>query len=800
MSLKRFAMLAAISYQNQQNYNNNNNNNSNNTNYYNNNNNNNSTYNKNETQTTFATTTTTESATTKIINSNKSTLIQLKQQQQQQSQQIIAATTSKSSSLTPSIHHNDKANATTSIHRNDNHHHETDDTSNGISDDDSSSNYSSESSEILDFSQHSLPPERQPSNTYTSTTYYGSGFGVFHQQNIRSNGGGIALITGSSSSNGLGSGSYSNGINNNVNLLLGGAMLTLITTILCVVCYCCHRNIKKRTEAAYRQQRQWLENDPNMEIYSVEQCYETSGLFVGDSMDGLATIPALHHEPPPSYDAVVAMQEQQQLLIQQHQQQLLMQQQLLQQQLPTNNSPPPGYRSSLDVSSIIQGRVNALGGVLGVGGSIISGMEINSLASSDANIRTATSHSPIDPLLNYNDVNGNMANALTVATTTPTNNRATVSYLRNKQQQQQQRNVGPNQLSQLNMKKVLQAQSCCSLQRAEVENMWNAAAAALAARSAHLPSESRASTTASTSSPTLAMNARKLSQGYNTSKSNTPETFGSRYLKQNYYRRGCPLCGKFRYDNDSILSISMESNLDTLAGALAEEQAATNGQEGSSESTQNSLNNNDNLTNNLHEKQQNANECTNETDDIEEADIEDEVDDNDNDIEQQCSCANTKRKFKQQNHYQKVNTQQDNTEEIEESLQQVEITVPELIPNREEATATANMPTADANANCAIATARQSTYQDPSNHNNNNNNDNDILEDSLPSTSAATAVTTPHIVASTSSDASTPTSVTINLDCINENGIISLDMSKIIDKTGLPTYDAALKLESSGYV
>lgn len=49
-------------------------------------------------------------------------------------------------------------------------------------------------------------------------------------------------------------------------------MLCLVTTILCVVCYCCHRNIKKRTEAAYRQQQhQWLENDPNMEIYSVEQ-------------------------------------------------------------------------------------------------------------------------------------------------------------------------------------------------------------------------------------------------------------------------------------------------------------------------------------------------------------------------------------------------------------------------------------------------------------------------------------------------------------------------------------------------
>lgn len=55
-------------------------------------------------------------------------------------------------------------------------------------------------------------------------------------------------------------------------LICSRAMLSLVTTILCVVCYCCHRNIKKRTEAAYRQQQhQWLEGDPNMEIYSVEQ-------------------------------------------------------------------------------------------------------------------------------------------------------------------------------------------------------------------------------------------------------------------------------------------------------------------------------------------------------------------------------------------------------------------------------------------------------------------------------------------------------------------------------------------------
>lgn len=40
----------------------------------------------------------------------------------------------------------------------------------------------------------------------------------------------------------------------------------------------------------------------------------------------------------------------------------------------------------------------------------------------------------------------------------------------------------------------------------------------------------------------------------------------------------------------------------------------------------------------------------------------------------------------------------------------------------------------------------------------------------------------------------------VNLDTINGNGLIRLDMSQIIDQTGLPTYEAALHLKSSGYV
>ncbi|XP_073811307.1 spermiogenesis-related protein stanley-cup [Musca autumnalis] len=646
--------------------------------------------------------------------------------------------------------------------------------------------------------QDDMAARQRPINTF-----YGSGFGIFHQQ--RSNvaggggGGGIALITGNSGT-GLGGSGYSNGINNNVNLLLGGAMLTLITTILCVVCYCCHRNIKKRTEAAYRQQRQWLENDPNMEIYSVEQCYETSGLFVGDSMDGLATIPALHHEPPPSYDAVVAMQEQQQLLMQQQQQQLLMQQ-------LSNNSPPPGYRSSLDVSCILAARTASLTpAVLAMGSTDTN----NSLATtSSLNVRGgAPSRTPPD---NVSDCNGNR-DILMPTTSTNGHMQQVGTFLRssaavaNGKQQRHQRQLATANLANFNMKKVLQAQSCCSLQRAEVENMWNAAAAALAARSHHMASggggvDGRTAAVA-TSSPTLVMNHRKLSNVHHqhqqqmseTSKTNTPETFGSRYLKQqqNYYRRGCPLCGKFRYESN--LSISMESDLDNL-----EMEGATTGntlQHPACTERRDSENDKDNCGGS-EEDIQNANEDLDEDD--------------------ECSCVNSKlRKLRKSKHTTNgADVPSTNHNECNNNNN----------PNpQNESTSNGNsqenielLPVADMNAN-AIGSSTMAREEElpttalnvfAADNSSNNNNTDDILEEAPSCSHSNRNQLTPNPrtadSAASNSNSSSPAasstkSITIDLNCINENGIISLDMSKIIDKTGLPTYDAALKLESSGYV
>lgn len=49
------------------------------------------------------------------------------------------------------------------------------------------------------------------------------------------------------------------------------AMLSVVITVVCFVCYCCHRTIKKRSTTMTSYRHRWMDTDPNMEIYSVEQ-------------------------------------------------------------------------------------------------------------------------------------------------------------------------------------------------------------------------------------------------------------------------------------------------------------------------------------------------------------------------------------------------------------------------------------------------------------------------------------------------------------------------------------------------
>lgn len=361
-------------------------------------------------------------------------------------------------------------------------------------------------------------------------------------------------------------------------------------------------------------------------------------------------------------------------------------------------------------------------------------------------------------------------------------------------------------LATFNMKKVLQAQSCCSLQRAEVENMWNAAAAALANRSNYnngnngsssSNNNANAGTVAATSSPTLIMpNGRKLSNvachsatpatsrksknisptltlsGNSTAtalalqSSGAAETFGSRYLKQqqSYYKKGCPLCGKFRYDQDNIsstLSISIESDLE---------------QSGNSEQQKE-----DNAAENA------AVQLDNASSELQHMDDEEENDDEDVDYEEEtCSCVKAKQ---QQQTQRKQASKHRNSKKTYQKLDNGE---QETNNNNEE-----NHINTSVQHNSRVTA--ESNSEENQDHVNNNNND----SNEQPTTSAAANERNngnPSTTLSSASSTNESCLANVNLDCINENGLISLDMSKIIDKTGLPTYDAAIKLESSGYV
>ncbi|XP_039953313.1 uncharacterized protein LOC120770169 [Bactrocera tryoni] len=646
--------------------------------------------------------------------------------------------------------------------------------------------------------------------TYTSiiNTYADGGNGL---QTIRASFGVSGLFGhspgGISSGGNIGSGhqSYPHAINGNANLLLCGAMLSVVTTILCVVCYCCHRNIKKRTEAAYRQQHQWLESDPNMEIYSVEQSYETSGLFLGESSDGFTTLATLHHEPPPSYDAVVAMQEQQLLQHQLYQQQCRLQQQQQQHQQQQmhlqHSSPPPGYRSTLTVNDMPTPTISA---------------------------SAATSNMAMDTL--NNDSNGNLSSScnISISGNSIGGNSCSNFFACGKPTASANRyNSNSNSAAFFNMKKALNAQSCCSLQRAEVENMWNAAAAAVAVRASH-----------ATSSPCgaaslAAGNAAGSSNGSNNNNNSrshispmllarkslplpltlpakfTAKSGARRYLahQSTYYRRGCPLCGKFRYDVDDALTLSVESGLDvptttststaTAAAGRAPASAAANDNDADGETS-------------VCRDLRLGDSCQQLTalDDV-------VLTEGRGGCERQmagrggadalgherldkCACV--------------VNILESPTTVIIDSdsngnnnnSSTVRINGANNLnaqPNELHNETAVESPTVmiDQNANDQTVTEHESLVAAQCMELTEN-----VNVEAITSSNArcASNADTEAAASTVSGDVSLPNSPEDNtLDVLNANsGIIRVDMSKVIDQTGLPTYEAVAKLESSGYV
>lgn len=103
--------------------------------------------------------------------------------------------------------------------------------------------------------------------------------------------------------------------------------------------------------------------------------------------------------------------------------------------------------------------------------------------------------------------------------------------------------------------------------------------------------------------------------------------------------------------------------------------------------------------------------------------------------------------------------------------------------------------------------AIQASIDDDRLNNNNGNDDEDEVEEEEEEHEGAlmTEVNAGNNATTSTSDAngnfiSSSSSDEDALDMINGKGVIKLDMSRIIDPTGLPTYEAALKLKSSSYI
>ncbi|XP_031617703.1 uncharacterized protein LOC116337362 [Contarinia nasturtii] len=98
---------------------------------------------------------------------------------------------------------------------------------------------------------------------------------------------------------------FDRGINlqQHFNVFIGGAFLSFAITLLCVVCYCFNKIINKNSMALYRRHLMEAANNQNVDIYTVEQFYET------EAFAPLCDTQSAQSVLPPSYDDVMAAEK-----------------------------------------------------------------------------------------------------------------------------------------------------------------------------------------------------------------------------------------------------------------------------------------------------------------------------------------------------------------------------------------------------------------------------------------------------------------------------------------------------------
>ncbi|KAL0116043.1 hypothetical protein PUN28_011120 [Cardiocondyla obscurior] len=101
------------------------------------------------------------------------------------------------------------------------------------------------------------------------------------------------------------SGRFDADLHGNVNILLGGGVITMVV----LICYCCHKNVRKHRPQEYSQYWRAEPDIHSLEVFTMDtHCIERSAASQAYQEEGVpASLPAcpVTSGPPPAYESLI---------------------------------------------------------------------------------------------------------------------------------------------------------------------------------------------------------------------------------------------------------------------------------------------------------------------------------------------------------------------------------------------------------------------------------------------------------------------------------------------------------------
>ncbi|XP_012525326.1 uncharacterized protein LOC105830507 isoform X1 [Monomorium pharaonis] len=113
----------------------------------------------------------------------------------------------------------------------------------------------------------------------------------------------------SSTTGGKSGGRLDTNLYGNVNILLGGAMISGVIMMVVLICYCCHKNVRKHRPQEYSQYWRAEPDIHSLEVFTMDtHCIERLAISQAHQEEGVPTsLPPcpVTSGPPPAYESLI---------------------------------------------------------------------------------------------------------------------------------------------------------------------------------------------------------------------------------------------------------------------------------------------------------------------------------------------------------------------------------------------------------------------------------------------------------------------------------------------------------------